>query len=163
MTQDSDTTVHAQHAYLWGNRLVHAALSMLPAAALAGADPSGATWQPWTDQLVYAVLAGLVWGGTKLAAAEEEHGRVMEALTAYMAARPIKVGPQHTHLQALTLPPPCCFTITPEALLLLKTCKATARAMDLGTNCLLHPGFARSQEAVCMDQEGESAIAQYVS
>lgn len=69
---------------------------MLPAATLAGADPSGATWQSWTDQLVYAVLAGLVWGGTKLAAAEEEHTRVMEALTAYMAARPIKVWPQHT-------------------------------------------------------------------
>lgn len=58
----------------------------------AGVDPSGSTWQPWTDQLVYAVLAGLVWGGAKLAAAEEEHARVMEAAAAYMAARPIQVS-----------------------------------------------------------------------
>lgn len=56
-----------------------------------GVDPSGATWQPWTDQLAYAVLAGLVWGGAKLASAAEEHARVMEAVEAYMAARPIKV------------------------------------------------------------------------
>lgn len=58
----------------------------------AGVDPSGSTWQPWTDQLVYAVLAGLVWGGARLAAAEEEHARVMEAAAAYMAARPIQVS-----------------------------------------------------------------------
>lgn len=60
----------------------------LPAALVTGVDP---TWQPWTDQLAYAVLAGLVWGGAKLASAAEEHARVMEAVEAYMAARPIKV------------------------------------------------------------------------
>jgi hypothetical protein len=38
------------------------------------------------------VLGGLVWGGAKLAAAAEEHARVMEAVDSYMAARPIKVG-----------------------------------------------------------------------
>lgn len=63
---------------------------------LAGSDPSGSTWQPWTDQLVYAVLAGLVWGGAKLAAAPEEHARVMEAAAAYMSARPIQVRTRTT-------------------------------------------------------------------
>jgi hypothetical protein len=58
----------------------------------AGSDPSGSTWQLWTDQLVYAVLAGLVWGGAKLAAASEEHARVMEAVETYMSARPIQVS-----------------------------------------------------------------------
>jgi hypothetical protein len=32
-----------------------------------------------------------VWGGAKLAAAAEEHARVMEAVEGYMTARPIKV------------------------------------------------------------------------
>lgn len=63
----------------------------LPALQSTGTDPSGATWQPWTDQLVYAVLGGLVWGGAKLAEAEEEHARVMAAVGQYMAARPIQV------------------------------------------------------------------------
>lgn len=70
---------------------VYGGISMHAACADAGADPSGAAWQAWTDQLVYGVLAGLVWGGAKLAVAEEEHARVMEAVGAYMAARPIKV------------------------------------------------------------------------
>jgi hypothetical protein len=79
------------HAVLW------CALPNLPACCVVlclvftGADPSGSTWQPWTDQLAYAGLAGLVWGGAKLASAAEEHARVMEAVEAYMAARPIKV------------------------------------------------------------------------
>jgi hypothetical protein len=55
---------------------------------------------------VYAVLGGLVWGGAKLAAAAEEHARVMEAVEGYMTARPIKVDAiqcpecnQHTRAQ----------------------------------------------------------------
>jgi hypothetical protein len=60
-------------------------------AAFAGSDPSGVTWQPWADQVVYAVLGGLVWGGDRLAAAAQEHGRAMAAVETYMEARPIKV------------------------------------------------------------------------
>jgi nuclear cap-binding protein subunit 1 len=36
------------------------------------------------------VLGALVWGGDKLAAADQEHGRVMSAVESYMEARPIK-------------------------------------------------------------------------
>jgi hypothetical protein len=41
---------------------------------------------------VYGVLAGLVWGGAALAeAAVDEHALVMDAVAAYMAARPLQV------------------------------------------------------------------------
>eukprot|EP00878_Enallax_costatus_P027800 GHUV01029957.1.p1 GENE.GHUV01029957.1~~GHUV01029957.1.p1 ORF type:complete len:695 (+),score=274.57 GHUV01029957.1:1025-3109(+) len=56
--------------------------------ATAGADPSGLTWQPWCDQLVYAVLGALVWGGARLkAAASDEHEALMQKVQQYMDAR----------------------------------------------------------------------------
>lgn len=69
---------------------------MLPAPSTtlfpAGADPSGLTWQPWCDQLVYAVLGALVWGGAALkAAAPDEHEALMLNIQQYMVARPIQV------------------------------------------------------------------------
>jgi len=42
---------------------------------------------------VYAVMGALVWGGQGLAEqAPAEHSQVLEAVSAYMAARPLQVG-----------------------------------------------------------------------
>lgn len=58
----------------------------------AGADPSGLTWQPWADQLVGMVLGALVWGGLPLQeGCPAEHSSLLEAVSAYMAARPMQV------------------------------------------------------------------------
>eukprot|EP00775_Hariotina_reticulata_P013002 gene13002-13131_t len=71
--------------------LMERLLEVAQAHAAAGQDPTGLTWQPWTDQLVYAVMGALVWGGLGLAtAAESEHSQVLEAISAYMAARPLQ-------------------------------------------------------------------------
>jgi hypothetical protein len=67
-------------------------LVWLHVRVLAGADPSGLTWQPWADQLVYMVLGALVWGGLALQdACPAEHSSLMDALGSYMAARPMQV------------------------------------------------------------------------
>jgi hypothetical protein len=59
---------------------------------LAGSDPSGLTWQPWSDQLVYMVLGALVWGGLALQeGCPAEHSSLLEAVSTYMAARPMQV------------------------------------------------------------------------
>ena len=51
----------------------------------ASGDPSGATWQPWSDQLVYLVLAALPWAGVELAeGGPAEVQRLWEAIEAYM-------------------------------------------------------------------------------
>ncbi len=50
-----------------------------------GTDPSGHTWQPWTDWLVYAAAAVLPWAGAELAAAcPDELARVCDAVTEYL-------------------------------------------------------------------------------
>jgi hypothetical protein len=59
---------------------------------LAGGDPSVLTWQPWSDQLVYMVLGALVWGGLALQeGCPAEHSSLLEAVSSYMAARPMQV------------------------------------------------------------------------
>jgi hypothetical protein len=58
----------------------------------AGSDPTGLTWQPWCDQLVYMVLGALVWGGLALQeGCPAEHSSLLEAVATYMAARPMQV------------------------------------------------------------------------
>eukprot|EP00879_Flechtneria_rotunda_P004302 GHRR01004551.1.p1 GENE.GHRR01004551.1~~GHRR01004551.1.p1 ORF type:complete len:331 (+),score=100.15 GHRR01004551.1:122-994(+) len=73
--------------------LMERVLEVAQAQATAGVDPSGLTWQLWSDQLVYAVLGGLVWGGAHLAGpvAADQHSRVLDRAAEYMAARPIQV------------------------------------------------------------------------
>ncbi|KAF6253367.1 armadillo-type protein [Scenedesmus sp. NREL 46B-D3] len=68
-------------------RLLEAAHSL----ATAGSDPSGLTWQPWCDQLAYMVLGALVWGGLPLQeGCPAEHSSLLEAVSSYMAARPVQ-------------------------------------------------------------------------
>lgn len=58
----------------------------------AGRDPSGLTWQAWSDQLVHLVLGALVWGGPQLkTAAAEEHESLMQKIQQYMDSRPVQV------------------------------------------------------------------------
>lgn len=55
--------------------------------SIGASDPSGATWQPWSDQLVYLVLAALPWAGVELAeGGPAEVQRLWEAIEAYMVS-----------------------------------------------------------------------------
>lgn len=64
--------------------------------ATTGLDPTGATWQPWTDFLVQLLLAALPWCGRDLAAAGPDDlagtgglPALLQRIEAYMAARPV--------------------------------------------------------------------------
>eukprot|EP00798_Chlamydomonas_sp_ICE-L_P025486 gene25486-11144_t len=62
--------------------------SLVEAASCCAADASdksGHTWQPWTDFLVYIVVAALPWAGAELAeSSPTEMARLMESVDSYM-------------------------------------------------------------------------------
>ncbi|MEW5312745.1 MAG: hypothetical protein WDW38_004354 [Sanguina aurantia] len=59
------------------------------AVGVSAADPSGASWQPYTDFLVYSVLATMPWCASDLGGeCPVEFASLMAALQAYMDARP---------------------------------------------------------------------------
>ncbi|MEW5299601.1 MAG: hypothetical protein WDW36_002600 [Sanguina aurantia] len=67
------------------------------AVGVSAADPSGASWQPYTDFLVYSVLAAMPWCASDLGGeCPVEFASLMAALQAYMDARP---SVHDTHLQ----------------------------------------------------------------
>ena len=78
---------------------VLAALAAFVDAAVAIADAAppgddGRTWQPYADQLVYAALAALPFGGPELAeAAPEQLQGLLSAATAYVEKRPRATQP----------------------------------------------------------------------
>jgi nuclear cap-binding protein subunit 1 len=59
---------------------------------LAGVDPSGATWQPWTDFLAYAAMAALPWCGRELAAAcPDQLSELLQKIETYVTVRPVQL------------------------------------------------------------------------
>lgn len=71
---------------------MHAISSPLWFLAHAGVDPSGASWQPWADWLVYVALAALPWCGQELAAScNDALVALLGRAQAYMEARPVAV------------------------------------------------------------------------
>jgi len=54
-------------------------------------DPTGRSWQPWTDHLVHIVLMGLPWGGTDLMQGElqEQWTQLFQKIQTYIDGRPI--------------------------------------------------------------------------
>ena len=74
-------------------RMLRVLLEAAMAAAVEGgsADPSGATWQPYSDFLAYCALAALPWCGGDLAgSAPDELQGVLDVAEAYMEVRPIQ-------------------------------------------------------------------------
>ncbi len=64
-------------------------MSAVPAAE----DPSGLTWQPWTDSLVHSVVMALPWAGSELAdSAPADMERLSGEIDKYLAARPAQVS-----------------------------------------------------------------------
>lgn len=85
------TLQHSHQINLMLNHCWPCSLWLVSVAA--GADPSGITWQPWCDQLVYGVMGGLVWGGPGLkSSAAEEHEALMQKIEQYMHSRPTQVA-----------------------------------------------------------------------
>eukprot|EP00803_Ostreobium_quekettii_P001012 evm.model.scf_516.7 EVM.evm.TU.scf_516.7 scf_516:63384-73886(+) len=57
-------------------------------------DPSGRSWQPWSDYLVYIVLMALPWGGIELAeSAPAEVEELLDKVGKYMEVRPLSNDP----------------------------------------------------------------------
>lgn len=76
-------------------------------AAEAGAatDPSGGTWQPWTDHLAYCALGALPWAGADLAtSAPGDLGVLMDAIEKYMGARVVEHDGALAPFQPAALP-----------------------------------------------------------
>ncbi len=53
------------------------------------ADPSGRTWQPWADHLVYSAVAALPWGGAELCEGDAQGmERLVAGVDSYLQASP---------------------------------------------------------------------------
>ena len=61
-----------------------------------GVEPTGATWQLWTDQLIYMVAMALPWAGAELGeGAPTELGKLMEAIDAYIVSANVYIVSAH--------------------------------------------------------------------
>ncbi|KAF5829207.1 armadillo-type protein [Dunaliella salina] len=59
-------------------------------AAMTSDAPHRHLWQPWSDWMVYCVVAALPWAGSELSAAcPSEMARLSEAIDAYLEKRPV--------------------------------------------------------------------------
>ncbi|GFH23184.1 MIF4G domain-containing protein, partial [Haematococcus lacustris] len=68
-----------------------------------GVDPSGHSWQPWSDWLVGSVLAALPWAGAELSVACPAEWAALSGLVeAYLAARPIQFSEELRPFTAAT-------------------------------------------------------------
>jgi hypothetical protein len=64
-------------------------------------DASGRLWQPWTDHLVYLVLAALPWCGMDFAVTHPgELQQLLDKVEGYLRLRPIKVRTSVWDIQA---------------------------------------------------------------